>query len=550
MPSVSLTFADLGLNPAVLDAVRACGYINPTPVQQTCIPALLEGSDLLGLAPTGSGKTAAFALPLLSRINLQQASPQVLVLAPTRELALQVSAAFELYGRGLTGLGVATLYGGQPIGPQRKSLSAGAQVVIGTPGRILDHLERGSLRLADLQCAVLDEADEMLRMGFIDDVEAILAQSPKQRQTVLFSATLPAPIRRIAHRHLHDPIEVRIAAEAENAPTIEQRAYIVPDYAKREALFRLLETEDRDGVLVFTATRSGSEELANELRTHGHTCAALNGDMDQKERERTIGQLKNGEIDILVATDVAARGIDVTRLTHVINLDAPHDPQVYTHRIGRTGRAGRSGIALLFLTPRERYYLRGLEKTLGKPIAVQELPTEAEVAAARSERFRARLAEALNAEELEFFNARVGDFAQALAVEPAQLAAALLMISQDQQPVQYRSSVNIKPVVAVRREPKFRRERPDRPDRSEQRADATTYRIAVGKRDGATAREIVGAIANEVGLRGQQIGPIRIRDDHSLVGLPSGLPKAVRRTLKTVRVRGNKLNAEPVAQRA
>jgi len=535
-----LTFAELGLQSAVLAAVRARGYTTPTPVQQACIPALLDGHDLLGLAPTGSGKTAAFALPLLSRLDPRRAVPQVLVLTPTRELALQVAAAFELYGLRVPGLTVATLYGGQPLGPQRKVLSSGAQVVIATPGRLLDHLERGSLRLAELDCVVLDEADEMLRMGFIDDVEAILAQAPEQRQTVLFSATLPAPIRRIAHRHLREPVEVRIEAEAENAPSIEQRAYIVPDYAKCEALLRLLETEDRDGVLVFTATRSGSEELAKKLRAHGHACAALNGDMDQKERERTISQLKNGEIDILVATDVAARGIDVARLTHVVNLDAPHDPQVYTHRIGRTGRAGRQGAALLFLTPRERYFLRGLEKALGKPVSVQQLPTEADVTAARSERFRTCLAQALASDQLAFFGTQIDAFIASLSAEPEQLAAALLLIAQAQQPLQYRSSVEIKP--ELRREARPRRN--TRSSRPERHAEAATYRLAVGKRDGATAREIVGAIANEVGLQGRQIGPIRIRNDHSLVGLPCDLPKAMRRTLKTVRVRGNKLNAE------
>ncbi|HET7845588.1 MAG TPA: DEAD/DEAH box helicase, partial [Xanthomonadales bacterium] len=368
-------FASLGLSAPVLEALAAVGYESPSPIQAATIPPLLEGRDVLGQAQTGTGKTAAFALPALSKLALDQRLPQVLVLAPTRELAIQVAEAFQRYAAKLPGFHVLPIYGGQAYGPQLGGLRRGAHVVVGTPGRMIDHLDRKSLDLSQVRWLVLDEADEMLRMGFIDDVEKILKSVPAERQTALFSATMPPPIKRIAQTYLRDPVEVTIAAKTRTATTVRQRYWLVSGMHKLDALTRILEAETFDGMIVFARTKQATEELAERLEARGFSAAAINGDIQQQQRERTIARLKDGQLDILVATDVAARGLDVERISHVVNYDIPYDSESYVHRIGRTGRAGRSGDAISFVTPRERGLLNRIEKTTKQPLTQMQLPT-------------------------------------------------------------------------------------------------------------------------------------------------------------------------------
>ncbi|RLA38145.1 MAG: ATP-dependent helicase, partial [Gammaproteobacteria bacterium] len=401
-PSLS-PFAHFGLAAPVLQAVEEVGYETPSPIQAEAIPPLLEGHDLLGQAQTGTGKTAAFALPLLSRLDLSLAAPQMLVLTPTRELAIQVAEALQTYARHLRGFHVLPIYGGQSIGVQLRQLKRGAHVIVGTPGRIIDHLGRKTLKLDQLKAMVLDEADEMLRMGFIDDVEAILEATPPTRQVALFSATMPPTIARVANKHLKDPVEIRIASKTATVSTVEQRFWPVSGLHKLDALTRILEVEEFDGMLVFVRTKLATEELAGKLEARGYAATALNGDMPQPQRERTIEHLRSGKLDIVVATDVAARGLDVERITHVINYDIPYDPEAYVHRIGRTGRAGRTGQAILFVAPRERRMLRIIEQATRQQITPMRMPTREDVTDRRVARFKELLDETLESQELDFF---------------------------------------------------------------------------------------------------------------------------------------------------
>src|SRR4051794_2962253 len=403
-------FSDLNLGEALIRALKEVGYESPSPIQAATIPLLMANRDVLGQAQTGTGKTAAFALPILSRIDIKQHAPQALVLAPTRELAIQVAEAFQRYATHIPGFHVLPIYGGQSYGPQLSALRRGVHVVVGTPGRVIDHLEKNSLDLSQLKTLVLDEADEMLRMGFIDDVEAILQKTPESRQTALFSATMPSAIKRIAQTYLRQPAEVTVAAKTGTADNIRQRYWMVSGMQKLEALTRILEAEPFDGMIIFARTKLGTEELATKLQARGFAATAINGDMQQAQRERTIAQLKDGKIDILVATDVAARGLDVERISHVINYDVPYDPESYTHRIGRTGRAGRSGEAILFITPREKNLLKAIERATRQPVSPLELPSVQAVNDVRISRFKDQISDTLAAGGLGIFQSLIEDF--------------------------------------------------------------------------------------------------------------------------------------------
>ncbi len=431
----SISFADLGLPDTLLAALRAVGYESPSPIQASTIPPLLAGRDVVGQAQTGTGKTAAFALPILARIDPTQRLPQALVLAPTRELAIQVAEAFQRYAHGMRDFHVLPIYGGQGYGPQLSAHKRGVQVVVGTPGRIIDHLDRGSLDLSALRCLVLDEADEMLRMGFIDDVERIVQSTPPERQVALFSATMPTPIRRIAQRHLKDPVELSTMAKTTSTPNIRQRAWLVGGLQKLDALTRLLETESFDGMIVFTRTKISTEELAEKLTARGFAATALNGDIQQAQRERTVNRFKAGDLDILVATDVAARGLDVDRVSHVVNYDIPTDPESYVHRIGRTGRAGRSGEAILFVTARERHLLRAIERATRKPIEPMNPPSATAVNDQRIARFYTQIGETIENGELEPFQSLLARYVHDNEVSALDVAAALAKMGQGDRPL-------------------------------------------------------------------------------------------------------------------
>ena len=552
------TFADFGLRGEVLDSVRAVGYESPTPIQIRTIPHLLAGRDVIGQAQTGTGKTAAFALPLLSRLDLARQAPQVLVLTPTRELAIQVAEAFQTYAGRLSGFHVLPVYGGQDYSVQLKQLKRGVHVVVGTPGRLMDHMRRGTLKLEHLAAVVLDEADEMLRMGFIEDVEWILAQTPPQRQIALFSATMPAAIRRIAEQYLRDPAEITIKVRTSTAETIRQRYWTVTGVHKLDALTRLLETEPFDGTLVFVRTRVAAVELAERLQARGYTTAALNGDMPQKQREQTIGRLKSGSLDILVATDVAARGLDVERISHVINFDIPNDTEAYIHRIGRTGRAGRSGEAILFVAPRERHLLRAIERATRQTIEPMELPSAEAVNDKRIAKFNQRITDTLATRDLEFFRELVARYQQQHEADPLDIAAALAQLAQGDKPLL------VKDVAPPPKKPRRaddanadRRERKQRApraadDRAEPRRKSDRaahdelpkdlYRVEVGRVHGVQPGNLVGAIANEAGVASAHIGRIEIYDEFSTIELPEGMPKDIFKMLKKVWVSGRQLD--------
>ncbi|HQX79796.1 MAG TPA: DEAD/DEAH box helicase, partial [Steroidobacteraceae bacterium] len=453
------TFRALGLPEPLLAALADVGYESPSPIQAATIPVLLAGSDLVGQAQTGTGKTAAFALPLLARLDLAQRAPQVLVLTPTRELAIQVAEAFQRYAAHLPGFHVLPVYGGQGYGPQLHALKRGTQVIVGTPGRVMDHMKRGTLVLGELRALVLDEADEMLRMGFIEDVEWILGETPEARQVALFSATMPAPIRRIAQKYLRSPAEVTIGAKTTTAANIRQRYWMVSGLHKLDALTRILEVEPFEGMLVFARTKQATVELAERLEARGFAAAALNGDVPQMQRERIVAQLKSGEIDIVVATDVAARGLDVERIGHVVNFDVPTDPESYVHRIGRTGRAGRSGEAILFIAPRERNLLRAIERATRQTIEPMSLPTVEDVNVKRVARFRERIGAALEAGAGAPYRALIEMFARELEVPEVEIAAALAAMMQGKTPLL------LQPEARERREQQAPREHDPRPAR-------------------------------------------------------------------------------------
>ncbi len=426
----TVTFRDLALSEAVLAALDAVGYESPSPIQAATIPQLLEGRDVLGQAQTGTGKTAAFALPILSKLDPEQRPPQALVLAPTRELAIQVAEAFQKYAAKIPGFHVLPIYGGQSYGPQLSALKRGVHVVVGTPGRVLDHMKRGTLDLSQIKCLVLDEADEMLRMGFIEDVEYVLKETPSERQVALFSATMPAVIRRIAQTYLKDPAEVTIKSKTSTATNIRQRYWLVSGYNKLDALTRILEAESFDGMIIFARTKAATQELADKLEARGYNVAALNGDMEQRARELTVNRLKDGRLDIVVATDVAARGLDVERISHVFNYDIPTDTESYVHRIGRTGRAGRSGEAILFVSPRERHMLKLIERATRQPITPMELPSIEAVNTQRIARFTQKITDTLDGGDLGAFKTILTDFATERGVEMIDIAAALAKLVQ------------------------------------------------------------------------------------------------------------------------
>ncbi len=534
------SFVELGLSKHVLEALAGVGYEAPSPIQAATIPVLLAGRDMLGQAQTGTGKTAAFALPMLSRIEVRRGPPQGIVLVPTRELAIQVAEAFQRYASKIKDFHVLPIYGGQSYEPQLASLKRGAQVVVGTPGRVMDHIKRGTLDLRGVTCLVLDEADEMLQMGFVADIEWILGQTPPARQVALFSATLPGPIRRIAQQHLRDPAEVTITSKTSTATNIRQRYWVVSGVHKLDALTRILEAEPFDGMLIFSRTKVSTVELAERLEARGFAAAALNGDMQQKERERTVARFKGGQLDILVATDVAARGLDVERISHVVNYDVPYDTESYVHRIGRTGRAGRSGEAILFITPRERNMLRAIERATRSPIEPMDLPTHADVNEQRVARFRQRITEAIAAGHAEPFISLIEEFEREQDVPAVEIAAALASLLQGGSPLLLKEPSGGAPAGAGR--PTAERERVA--PRAEARLadeDTETFRIEVGYAHGVKPGNIVGAIANVAGLDGWQIGHVDIREDHTFVGLPKGIPELVMTALSKTRVAGRML---------
>jgi ATP-dependent RNA helicase DeaD len=587
------SFSELGLSKPILEALKAVGYEMPSPIQAQTIPTLMAGSDLLGQAQTGTGKTAAFAIPVLERIDLAKIAPQALVLVPTRELAIQVAEAFQRYAAHMKGFHVLPIYGGQSYTPQLKGLKRGSHVIVGTPGRVMDHMKRGALALKDLRFLVLDEGDEMLQMGFVDDIEWILEQSPPDRQIALFSATLPAAIRRIAQKHMRSPAEITIQDRAGTAPKIRQRYWLVSGVHKLDALTRVLEAERFDAMLVFVRTKLETAELAERLEARGFSAVALHGDIPQQQRERTISQLKAGKVDIVVATDVAARGLDVDRISHVVNYDIPYDSETYVHRIGRTGRAGRTGDAILFVAPRERNMLRIIERVTRQRIEQMSLPSVADVNEQRILRFKERIAEAVQSGEGKSFQPLLEQMEREKNVPAIEIAAALASLLQGTTPFLLTAkpgaqqgfaaqgawaedsgaaAANEPDHGAVRKrnagarvkhahgagaaqpareapsgspdlEPPFRA----RPSRlREDGPPMETYRIEVGHVHDVQPGNIVGAIANEAGLDGRNIGHIDIREDHSFVDLPEGMPKEIFRDLKKVRVRGTELRISRV----
>ena len=545
-------FHQFALQDTILKALDEVGYETPFPIQAQTIPVLMAGQDVLGQAQTGTGKTAAFALPLLSKLNLKQKEPQVLVLAPTRELALQVAEAFQKYATHMPGFHVLPIYGGQDYSGQIRALQRGVHVVVGTPGRVMDHMRRGTLKLDQISALVLDEADEMLRMGFIDDVEWILEQTPPRRQIALFSATLPQQIRRIAARYLKDPVTITIKVKTATADTIRQRYWPVSGVHKLDALTRILEAEPFVAMIIFVRTKTATIELSEKLEARGYASTPLNGDIPQKQRERTIEQLKNGKLDILVATDVAARGLDVERISHVVNYDIPYDTEAYVHRIGRTGRAGRQGDAILFVAPREKRLLKDIEKATRKKIDMMELPSTEMINDQRIARFKQRITDTLAKDDLGVFPQLVEQYQQEHNVPALEIAAALAQLLQGDTPflLQHKPQTDTSwhkdekpPRKGPRKDYKRTEKKPRPPERGMQR-----YRIEVGHAHQVKPGNIVGAIANEAGIDSQYIGRIDIHDGYSLIDLPENMPKDIFHDLKKVWVAGQQLRISRLAE--
>jgi len=573
------TFSELNLIPPVLKALDDVGYETPSPIQAQIIPFVLDGRDVLGQAQTGTGKTAAFALPILSRIDLNEHDPQVLVLAPTRELAIQVAEAFQKYAHHMKGFHVLPIYGGQDYGIQLRQLKRGTHVVVGTPGRVMDHMRRGTLKLDKLKTLVLDEADEMLRMGFIDDVKWVLEQTPPTRQIALFSATMPSVIRKIAEQHLNNPEQISIKNKTTTAMTIRQRYWTVSGRNKMDALTRILEAEPFDGIIIFVRTKTATVEVSEKLEARGYAAAALNGDIAQKQREQVINRLKKGHLDIIVATDVAARGLDVERISHVINYDVPHDTESYVHRIGRTGRAGRSGEAILFVAPREQRMLSSIERATRQKIEKLEMPTTEDINDKRIADFKQRITDALDVENMDMFSQIVEQYSQEHDVPAIEVAAALARMAQGDKPLLVKHAPQVEE-RAPRRGPERESRREAGRDRSSalrsdnraprgegneppRRAPRSTpmmdesnmpkpgrgmerYRLEVGESHGVKPGNIVGAIANEIGIESEFISKVNIQETYSTVDLPEGMPKAIFNTLKKVRVSGQELNASKI----
>ena len=551
-------FADLDLPGYLLSRLEEIGYESPSPIQARTIPVLLEGSDLVGQAQTGTGKTAAFALPSLARLDLSIKAPQVLVLTPTRELSIQVAEAFQTYAAQMPRFSVLPVYGGQDYRIQVRALNRGVPVIVGTPGRLMDHMRRGVLKLDQLRTLVLDEADEMLRMGFIDDVQWILEQTPAERQIALFSATMPMPIKRIAKQHLNQPVTIEIASKSHTAETIHQRYWPVQGVHKLDALTRILEAETTDGIIVFVRTKTATTELADKLAARGLSASALNGDMPQRQREQTVDRLRRGQLDILVATDVAARGLDVERISHVMNYDIPYDTESYIHRIGRTGRAGRQGEAILFVAPRERRMLGSIEKAIGKPIEKMKLPTQQDINERRVERLSAQISSTLADADLTTHKAMIERYLGEHEIRGADVAAALAYLLQNAtgggQPAYTEAfaapdtSKSKPPRNAARSNDSSRgNATPANPiPMPELEPEMERFRLEVGNAHGAAPGNIVGAIANEAGIDSQYIGRISIDEEFSLVDLPEGMPKAIFNDLRKARVCGQPLRISRV----
>ena len=582
----STDFAELGISAPVLKAVQQLGYEQPSPVQAQSIPILLEGKNLLGTAQTGTGKTAAFALPFLSMLDEKQKTPQILVLTPTRELAIQVAEAFQSYAKFIKGFHVLPIYGGADIGGQLRGLKRGAQVVVGTPGRMLDHLRRRSLDLSEVKGLILDEADEMLRMGFIDDVETILSKTPDNCQRALFSATMPPAIRRVSQKYLGDAETVNIQNKTKTVERIEQQYVTCKSHQKMDALTRVLEVEAFDGMIIFVRTKSSTVDIAERLEARGFSSAALNGDLSQALRERTINRLKKGQVDIVVATDVAARGLDVERISHVINFDIPYDNESYVHRIGRTGRAGRDGKAILFITPKENRMLRSIEKSTRQVIKPMAMPSNEEVSGQRIQQFTEQLMKTMALPKLDKFRSLIQQLADENELDMGDIAAALAFENQKERPLFPKLETIAAPSSrdrdgdsgrernrdrgdrtkdrgertkdrGERKEHRGQRtesrdtrgdsrnERSDRPQREARAKDAdanrdgvpmVTYRLEVGNNDKITPSNIVGAIANEADIESRFIGEIKLHDEYSTVDLPKGMPAELLNHLKKVRV--------------
>lgn len=562
------TFQQLNLTPPLLKALKDLGYESPSPIQAEIIPLVMAGNNVLGQAQTGTGKTAAFALPLLTQLDLRQAVPQILVLAPTRELVIQVAEAFQKYASYMPGFHVMPIYGGQEYQTQLKQLKRGVHVVVGTPGRVMDHMRRGTLKLETIRCLVLDEADEMLRIGFLGDVEWILEQIPAERQIALFSATMPEAIRRIAKKHLKDAKHVTIKVKTTTAENIRQRYWPVNNDQKIDALTRILEAETYDGILIFVRTKTATLELTEKLSARGYAVAALNGDIAQKQRIRTVDQLKKGDLDIVVATDVAARGLDVQRISHVINYDIPHDTESYVHRIGRTGRAGRSGEAILFISPREKHLLNIIEKATRQKIELMELPSVQTVNDKRVARFTQQITDTIGKADLSYFSQLLEDYQREHNVPAIEIAAALAILLQGPKPFLMKQK-DTAPAFTDRsedfsrkssgkgrekfaksgfeeRKSKFSQDFPDKRSARKPSGDKELFRVEVGRDDGVKPANIMGAIANEVGFAKGDIGQIQIFDDFSTVELPTNLSKDVLQHLKSVWTSNKQLNISRV----
>lgn len=544
-----IRFTDLGLDARVLAALEKVGYEKPSPIQAQTIPLLLEGRDVVGLAQTGTGKTAAFALPALSTlaeladVNGVSKDTQVLVLAPTRELALQVAEAFSSYATDMENFTVLPVYGGSPYGPQLAGLKRGAQVVVGTPGRVIDHLKKGSLDLSNLQYLVLDEADEMLRMGFAEDVESILSETPDTKQVALFSATMPKTIRKIAEKYLNNPVEVSVKSKTTTSANIRQRYMQVMHSHKLEAMTRVLEVEDYDGIIAFVRTKKETEEVAEKLKARGFQAAAINGDIPQAQRERTVEALREGRIDILVATDVAARGLDVERISLVVNFDIPHDTESYVHRIGRTGRAGRTGEAILFMTPREKYMLRQIEKATRQQVEQMHMPTVEDVNDTRKQRFAQQITDTIESEDLSFFRSLIDAYALEHDVEGEEIAAALAVIAQQGRPFLAEEAPEPKRKTRDRDDRGFDRDEKPRGGRRHNDEGMVDFKLNVGRASRVSPAAIVGALTNEGGLTGKQIGSIDIRQHFTIVALPEAeLPRDFFDRLRDTQVAGEFIN--------
>lgn len=554
------SFDELGLSPAVLKSIKQVGYEQPSPIQSASIPVLMSGKDIIGQAQTGTGKTAAFALPMLSKLDAKDSNTQLLVLAPTRELAIQVAEACQSYAKNMPGMNVLPIYGGQRYDTQLRQLKRGAQIVVGTPGRVMDHIRRGTLNLDNLKALVLDEADEMLRMGFIEDVEWVLGHTPDTRQIALFSATMPKEIKKVAEKYLNEPEHIKIQSKTSTATTIEQRYWLVSGLHKLDALTRVLETEEFDGMIIFVRTKIATIELADKLTARGFRAEALNGDIAQNARERIVEKLKKGQSDILIATDVAARGLDVERISHVVNYDIPYDTESYVHRIGRTGRAGRSGHAILFVAHRERRMLKAIERATNQPITEMQMPSIENINEQRMSRFERKVLSTIESDDLNFFKQFVQKLEAKTDCEPETIAAALAKLAGGDELI-------LKEMPKAKKE---RSDRTDRPERSERRdrksrdegkrgsdrsfspyaqplkahpdIEMERFKIEAGHNHNVKVSNIVGAIANEAELDSEYIGRIDIFDEFTTVDLPSGMPKEVLQILSKAHVAGRPMN--------